>query len=174
MPLQSSESDVIKAIHERRSIRHFLDASVDRMLVQKALIAASWAPSGLNNQPWRFAMVWDAGIREKLAGLTRYSTILKSAAVLVPVFLDKETSYDYVKDCQAVGACIQNLLLALHAEELGAVWIGEILKNKEQVVKILDLPDRLELMAVVAIGHPAHHNQNSHRRPLEELIVFEK
>jgi hypothetical protein len=29
-------------------------------------------------------------------------------------------------------------------------------------------------MAVVAIGHPAHRNQSSHRRPLEELIVLEK
>jgi hypothetical protein len=29
-------------------------------------------------------------------------------------------------------------------------------------------------MAVVAVGHPAHSQQTSHRRPLEELIVFEK
>jgi nitroreductase len=92
----------------------------------------------------------------------------------VPVFLDRETSYDYVKDCQAVGACIQNLLLAAHGYGLGAVWIGEILKNKEPVRNILGLPERLELMAVVAIGHPAHDQHASHRRPLEELILFEK
>jgi len=39
---------------------------------------------------------------------------------------------------------------------------------------LLDLPERLELMAVVAVGHPAHRNQTSHRRPLEELIVAER
>ena len=140
----------------------------------EALRAASWAPSGLNNQPWRFALVWDAAMKEKLAGMTRYSSILRGAAVLVLVFLDREGSYDYVKDCQAVGACIQNLLLTVHEQELGAVWIGEILKNKEKVRNTMDLPDRLELMAVVAIGHPAHRNQTSHRRPLEELIVAER
>lgn len=174
MSEQGAESAVMKAIFERRSIRHFTDASVDRAMVLEALRAASRAPSGLNNQPWRFALVWDAQVKEKLAVLTRYANTLRSAAVLVPVFLDKETSYDYVKDCQAVGACIQNLLLALHDQGLGAVWIGEILKNKDKIPGMLELPERLELMAVVAIGHPAHRNQSSHRRPLEELIVLEK
>jgi nitroreductase len=168
------DSPVLNAIFDRRSIRHFLDAPVDRELIITALKAASWAPSGLNNQPWRFAVVWDQALKEVLGGLTRYSATLRSAAVIVTVFLDRETSYDYTKDCQAVGACVQNLLLALHSLDLGAVWIGEILKNKEQVVAALKLPDRLELMAVVAVGHPARGNQSSHRRAVDELILFEK
>lgn len=172
--MQASDSAVLKAIHDRRSVRHFVDAPVSRDLIMTALEAASWAPSGLNNQPWRFAIIWDKPAQEALAALTRYSDILKSASVLIAVFLDKEASYDYTKDCQAVGACLQNLLLSLHSMELGAVWIGEILKNKECVSEILKLPERLELMALVAVGHPAHRGQKSHRRPLEELILLEK
>ncbi|MEJ5366510.1 MAG: nitroreductase [Desulfosoma sp.] len=174
MEKDPSLPDVLTAIYERRSVRHFSDAPVDRQTVMELLRAASWAPSGLNNQPWRFAVVWDPAVKESLASLTRYSATLKAAAVLVPVFLDKETSYDYVKDCQAVGAAIQNFLLAAHALGLGAVWIGEILKNKDAVRDRLGLPERLELMAVIALGHPAHRKQQSHRRPVEELIVFER
>ena len=172
--MRPADSAVLTAIHERRSVRHFTAAPVSRDLIMTALEAASWAPSGLNNQPWRFAVIRDQPLREALAALTRYSSILTSAAVLIPVFLDKEASYDYTKDCQAVGACLQNLLLALHSMDLGAVWIGEILKNKERLVEILNLPARLELMAVVAVGHPAHRNQKSHRQPIAELIVLEK
>jgi nitroreductase len=168
------DSTVIKAIHERRSVRQFTDTQVSRDLIMAALEAASWTPSGLNNQPWRFAVIWDKPLQEALAALTRYSTILKSASVLIAVFLDKEASYDYTKDCQAVGACLQNLLLSLHSMDLGAVWIGEILKNKERIIEILKLPERLELMAVVVVGHPARRDQKSHRRPLEELILLEK
>lgn len=174
MEKDPSVPDVLTAIYQRRSVRHFSDTPVDRKTVMELLRAASWAPSGLNNQPWRFAVVWDPAVKESLAGLTRYSATLKAAAVLIPVFLDKETSYDYVKDCQAVGAAIQNFLLAAHALGLGAVWIGEILKNKDAVRERLDLPERLELMAVIALGHPAHRKQQSHRRPVEELIVFER
>ncbi|MDI6812486.1 MAG: nitroreductase family protein [Deltaproteobacteria bacterium] len=172
--MQISDSPILKAIHERRSVRQFMEAPVSRDLIMTAIEAASWAPSGLNNQPWRFAIIWDKALREALAALTRYANILQSASVLIGVFLDKENSYDYTKDCQAVGACLQNLLLALHSLDLGAVWIGEILKNKERVIEILKLPEQLELMAVVAVGHPAHRNQKSHRLPLDKLILLEK
>ena len=168
------ESPVLQAIFQRRSIRQFEDAPVERDLIIQAIKAASWAPSGLNNQPWRFALIRQQELKASLAGLTRYAATLKAAAWLVAVFLDKESSYDYTKDCQGVGACIQNMLLALHSFDLGAVWIGEILKNKDEVLKVLTLPDRLELMAVVAVGHPAHRNQTSHRQPVEELILLEK
>jgi nitroreductase len=172
--MQIPESPILKAIHERRSVRQFTDAPVSRDLIMTAIEAASWAPSGLNNQPWRFAIIWDKPLQEALAGLTRYSDILNSASVLIPVFLDKEASYDYTKDCQAVGACLQNLLLSLHSMKLGAVWIGEILKNKERIIEILKLPERLELMAVVAVGHPSNQNQMSNRRSIKELILLEK
>ena len=168
------DSLILKAIHERRSVRQFVEAPVSRDLLMTALEAASWAPSGLNNQPWRFAIIWDKATHEALAALTRYSHIIQSASVLIAVFLDQEASYDRTKDCQAVGACLQNLLLSLHALDLGAVWLGEILKNKERVLEILELPEQLELMAVVAVGHPARRDQKSHRRPLEELILLEK
>jgi nitroreductase len=174
MPAGQAVPDIVKSIYERRSVRQFLDAPVDREVLLEVLRAASWAPSGLNNQPWRFAIVRKQGVKDQLAALTRYSTVLRGAAVLVPVFLDQESCYDRVKDCQAVGACLQNLLLAAQAYGLGAVWIGEILKNKDEVRSILGLPARLELMAVVALGHPAHRNQSSHRRPLEELVLYEK
>ncbi len=172
--MKTQDTPIMKAIFERRSIRHFSDASVSRDSVMEALQAASWAPSGLNNQPWRFAIIWEKDSKESIAALTRYSATLKSAAVLIAVFLDKDTSYDYTKDCQAVGACLQNLLLSLHSFDLGAVWIGEILKNKDRVREVLKLPERLELMAIVAVGHPAHRDQKSHRRPIEELILLEK
>jgi nitroreductase len=172
--MQMPDSPILKAIHERRSVRQFTDEPVSRDLIMTAIEAASWAPSGLNNQPWRFAIIWDKPSQEALAALTKYSNILKSASVLIVVFMDKEASYDYTKDCQAVGACLQNLLLSLHSMNLGAVWIGEILKSKERIIEILKLSERLELMAVVAVGHPANRHQKSNRRPIEELILLEK
>ncbi|NDY41373.1 nitroreductase family protein [Dissulfurirhabdus thermomarina] len=164
---------VLQAIRERRSVRHFRPDPVDPETVRQILEAGAWAPSGLNNQPWRFAVVRDGATREALAALTRYARVIREAPVLLPVFVDRSVMYHEVKDHQAVGACLQNMLLAAHALGLGAVWLGEILKNADRVREILGLEPNLELMAVVAVGHPARRDQASTRRPLSELVVKE-
>ena len=81
--------------------------------------------------------------------------------------------YDDLKDAQSAGACIQNMLLAAEALSLGAVWLGQILKNQKKVGQILELPANLELMALIAIGHPSRRDQQSQRKPLAEFIVKE-
>ena len=162
---------VLEAIMQRRSIREFTEEAVDAKQLETILLAGIWAPSGLNNQPWRFVIIEDVATRSLLAEQTHYSHIVLAAPTLVAVYLDKNDMYDEVKDHQAAGACIQNMLLAVEALELGAVWLGQILKNKGAVNSILRLDDHYDLMAILAIGHPAHHRQRSHRKPLEHFIL---
>jgi len=165
--------ELLEGIYTRRSVRNFTVEPVTREQLLEVLKAGSWAPSGLNNQPWRFVVVSGTGKKGELAALTRYSRILEQAPVAVAVFLDHASMYHDTKDHQAVGACLQNMLLAAHAMGLGAVWLGEILKSAEAVRLALGLPESLELMAVIAIGHPARSGQQSDRKRLEELIVKE-
>ncbi len=169
----SESNPVLDAIFGRRSVREYLDRPVPDELLEKILLAGIWAPSGLNNQPWRFAIIRDRSVKSQVARLTRYAAIIERAPVIIPVFIDRESMYNEVKDYQAIGACIENMLLAIHSLGLGAVWLGEILKNAEKVRDILDLPETLELMAVIALGYPAHRKQKSSRKPLEEFILKE-
>jgi len=167
------EQPVQEAIRNRRSIREFIDQPVEHDLLQRIITAGIWAPSGLNNQPWRFVIICDHGINSKLATLTNYAHIVQAAPALIAVYLDKDIMYDPVKDHQAAGACIQNMLLAAHELGLGAVWLGQILKNKNQVNDILQLSDQYDLMALLALGHPQHRNQQSRRQPLTDFILHE-
>lgn len=166
--------DILEILKARRSIRKFQDTPVSEELIEKLLEAGRWAPSGMNNQPWRFAVVTEPGIKEEIAKLTRYSRIVSGARLLIPVFLDKEQSYHQIKDAQAVGACLQNMLLEAHSLGLGAVWLGEIIKNDKAVRTTLGLGSELELMAVLAIGYPAEKPGDGKRRELKDLIVFRK
>ncbi|MFW6415321.1 MAG: nitroreductase family protein [Thermodesulfobacteriota bacterium] len=168
----ASDNAVLKAIHERRSIRKFQDDQVHPEQVGTILDAARWAPSGLNNQPWRFLVVYSGDPRQKvLAENTKYGRIVENAKALVIVFLDKQNMYDYTKDCQGIGACVQNMLLAAHSLGLGAVWLGEILNRESEVMQGLNLDqEKYQLMAVVALGYPAEKG-HSDRRQLKELIL---
>ncbi len=57
---------------------------------------------------------------------------------------------------------------------LGAVWLGEILKNKDKVLELVDGSEDLELMAVIALGHPAQKSGKGNRRELNQNIFFRK
>lgn len=162
--------DFFETIKSRRSVRQFTDEEVDESAVFKLLAAGRWAPSGLNNQPWKFKVVRDSALRGEIAGCTKYSTIIKGAPVCIIVFFDSASGYDRTKDMQAIGACIQNILLQAHSVGLGAVWLGEILNQKDRVNEILDVEPDLELMAVLAIGHPKGE-QSSSRKDLDDLLI---
>jgi len=169
-----NKNPVVEAIRRRRSVRQFTGAEVSDEAVNEVLESGSWAPSGKNNQPWKFAVIRDRVLKESLASLTHSGSIIREAAVCIAIFLDHSRVYDRTKDVQAVGACVQNMLLTIHSQGLGGVWLGEILKNKEKVKELLDGGEDLELMAVVAFGHPAKRLTGGERDLLEKNVFLRK
>lgn len=168
------DNPVLQAIFDRRSIRRFTDDPVSTQDVRTLLEAARWAPSGLNNQPWRFMILWPGDDRATaLEDCTKYAHVVRRAGCLVGVFLDRDSMYSQLKDHQTAGACIQNMLLAAHALGLGAVWLGEIVNQADRVLEVLHLdPGTYEFMALIAVGHPDQDGASS-RKPLEDLLIEE-
>lgn len=172
--LKGVKMELLEGILTRRSVRSYTCEEVSEEDTRRILSAAAMAPSGLNNQPWRFVTIRGEGVKEDLSRLTRYRRIVISAPLLVAVFIDRGAMYSEVKDHQGIGACIQNILLAAHGLGLGAVWLGEILKSAEEVRLRLGLAEQMELMAVVAIGHPTGESgEGVGRLPLSELLLRE-
>ena len=165
--------DLLEGIYTRRSVREFVEQPVEREQLLEIIKAGTWAPSGLNNQPWRFVIVQKEDVKKELGRQTKYSFVIERAPACIAVFVDRTVMYNDVKDHQAIGACIQNMLLAARAMGLGAVWLGEILKNAEAVRTILGLPKEMELMAVVALGHPKAQKHSSSRKAVSEVLLKE-
>ncbi len=164
--------DLLDVIRSRRSVRKFSADPVPEELIEKLLEAGRWAPSGLNNQPWRFAVVTNRETVTAISKLTHYSKVVLASQVLIPVFLETEKSYHREKDIQAIGACVQNMLLEAHSMGLGAVWLGEIIKSDINIRVLLGLTGPLELMAVLAIGYPDEQPRPTKRKEIRELVVF--
>ena len=165
--------ELLEGLHTRRRIRAYTDQPVTCEQLREIIRAGTMAPSGLNNQPWRFVTIQNKETLQKLAQLTTYSHVIGKAPACIVVFIDTSAIYHEVKDHQAMGACIQNMLLAAHGMGLGAVWLGEILKSAKEVRELCGLTDDRELMAVVAVGYPAGKGGRADRRPLEEVLLKE-
>ncbi|HLG69018.1 MAG TPA: nitroreductase family protein [Chloroflexota bacterium] len=72
---------------------------------------------------------------------------------------------------QSIGAAIQNLLLALHLNGLGACWMCAPLFCPEVVSQTLDLPKDWEPQALITIGRPVEMPPVPPRRPMEDLVL---
>ena len=162
--------DIMRIIKTRRSVRKFKKGKISEDLIKNILESARFAPSGLNNQPWKFLVLED-NRKNDLAQFTHYSSIIKGADKLILVFLNKDSSYNRDKDLMAIGASIENMLLYIHAHNLGACWLGEIINKKEAIHRFLNTPSYLELMAVVAVGVPSYIPKRTKRKPLSKIIL---
>ncbi len=161
-------------IKSRKSTRHFKNQDVKLEIIYQIIEAARWAPSGLNNQPWKFIIVKNKDIKEKIGNLSHYKRIFLEAPVLIPFFIDTDLIYHREKDIMGIGAAVENILLATESLGLGAVWLGEIIKAREEVETILETPSNLELLGVVALGYPEEGRKKKRmRKELNEIIFKE-
>lgn len=151
----------------RRSIRKYKpDAPVFDDAVERMLRAAMAAPSACNQQPWRFVVVRDRALLDALADAHPYARMLRQAALAVCVCGDlaAETCFGgyWPQDC---AAATENLLLAAHAQGLGAVWIGvhPYPAREADVRRILSIPEGFVPFCLVSVGVPAERKPPSDR-----------
>src|SRR4051812_12747520 len=60
-------SDFWQLAKSRRSIRRYQDRPIDTALLEELLVAAIWAPSAHNRQPWRFCVVTSHTTKQALS-----------------------------------------------------------------------------------------------------------
>ena len=170
------KNDFIEFIKQRKSVRSFIYQKIEKEVILDILEGARWAPSGENSQPWKVCICIHPTVKRMVAELSKYGGIIEDAYVNFVIFLDLERGYDRVKDLQAIGAFMENILLGIHGmEDIGGVWIGEILDRKEEVNEIFKLPtNKFELMGIIAIGHidEAREKVRSKERERRSLDEF--
>jgi len=149
--------DAMEALFSRRSIRKYSEGPITEEVLREVLEAAMSAPSAGNQQPWHFIIINDRNILDQVPSFHPHSHMIREAPVAILVCgdlkLEKHVGY-WVQDC---AAATENLLLAVHAKGLGAVWLG-IFPREERVVglrKLLGIPDHVVPLSLIPVGFPA-------------------
>lgn len=83
---------------------------------------------------------------------------------------DRRREAEYVMAVQSVAASVQNLLLAAHAEGLGACWFCAPLFCPDRVREVLGAPQNVEPQALITLGCPAEKPEPPPRKPLKSVI----
>ncbi len=72
---------------------------------------------------------------------------------------------------QSVSAGITTLLLVLHQQGLGAVWMtGPLPQCKKEIEKVLKAPPDMDIIALIPVGYPAE-TPTRDRKPVSEVTT---
>ncbi|MFH2219032.1 MAG: nitroreductase family protein [Pseudomonadota bacterium] len=162
-------------IQKRRSIRRYSEKKVAADKIDMLVEAALRSPSSRGFNPWRFIVVTDKGLLEKLALAKPHgSSFLKNAPLGFVVCADPEVSDVWVEDTSIATIIIQ---LAAESVGLGSCWIqirkrmhDEIKSAETYVSEILNIPENLCVESMIAVGYP-DEKKPSHRK---EDLQYEK
>ncbi len=87
---------------------------------------------------------------------------------------EKRRRAEWIMTTQSVALAGQNLLLAAHAEGLGACWLCAPLFCPEVVRETLGLPEDWEPQALISLGWPAERPPTTDRKPLSAVCRFSR
>lgn len=169
--------DILDLIKGRRSVRSFTPEPVPDDILRQLVEAGCWAPSGSNAQAWEFVVLRD---RERLRRLQRFSPglfVAPPAAIVICVDRDRALAKggELGRDVMClfdVAMAAQNILLVAHSLGLGTCVLRGFDQRAFQV--LLELPGSVTPELLITIGHPKVVPKAPERRPVDELMHFER
>lgn len=155
--------DAIECIMTRRSCRSFTAEAVSETEIETLLKCAMQSPTADNTQSWKFVVVQESEILNKIAGFHPYGGFLKHTPLGILICGDISISPDmWIQDASIAG---QTILLAAHALGLGGCWL--IVHPEPKIAKgfrdLLKIPGNIQPLGFLALGHPSKPPSQANR-----------
>jgi nitroreductase len=161
---------LLDVVLSRRSVRRYEPKEIPRDVLDQILEAGRQAPSAANKQPWHFIVLTDSEIKMELSkGL--FNRFIKDAPVTIVGCAHKDLiagKWSMVSTTIA----LQNMVVAAWAMGVGSCWIGDF--NEEKVKRLLSISENWKIVALVSFGYPAEKPQPRKKKPVEEIVGFNK
>lgn len=162
----------------RHSVRAYSDKNIDDETVRAVVDLARTTPTACNRQPNKTYVVGDKAMINQIAVLQGGGRGWAESANKMFIVTSAVEPFGYddsFETYKAGGMYVMNLLYALHAYSIGAcplMWRGEE-ETDEQLRKMLCMPDREEIIMIIAAGYPIEEFTyvTSVRNPLDESLV---
>jgi coenzyme F420-0:L-glutamate ligase/coenzyme F420-1:gamma-L-glutamate ligase len=132
-------------------------------------------------EAWVADLRRDGFTEEQIGRRTRRGEPLRRAPLIVVPCLVTDAAHDYPDERRAaaeramftvaMGAAVQNLLIALAVDGLGSAWISSTLFCQDVAARVMELPDGWRPMGAIAVGHPAEQARPRPPRDPGEFIL---
>lgn len=186
--------DFMDVLRNRRAVRDFKPDPIAPAILRRLVDVAVLAPSAMNDQPWRFSVVTDAAMLERMSTAAKRHLLnclhvlpkpehfrdlfsdpqlhlFHRAPALIVISADSDNPW-VSEDC-ALAA--ENLMLAATEMRLGSCWVGfaQTWLNAPEGRDMLNIPLSHRVVAPIVIGLPKATPPAVSRRPPDIAWVNE-
>jgi nitroreductase len=148
--------DTIEAIFTRRSVRHYTNQPIDEEDIHLLLKAGMQSPTAGNAQPCHFVLVKDHALLERIPEFHTSAAFVPNAPLGILICADTIIAKPnrWLLDCSTAA---QSILLAAHARQLGACWLGiePVPERINGFRQLFNLPEHIAPVCMITVGHPA-------------------
>ncbi len=171
--------EFIELAKSRYSSRKYQDKEIEEEKLLQVLEAGRIAPSAANKQPWEFIVIREKENLEKICGTYQRDWIRAAPAVIAICGDHKQAWHGSDEKDHTdidIAIAVDHMTLAASDLGLGTCWVCAF--DKELCAEILGLPEHIEPIVLLPLGYPADqgdpNRHNSQRKPLEEIVKWEK
>lgn len=154
----------IELVNKRYSLRKYKDTAVSKDKIDRCIEAARLAPSACNSQPWKYIIVDEPELKEKLAteafkGLSDFNHFAFKAPVLVLIVSQRQKMFVKIAgivkrrdfSLMDIGITAEHFCLQAAEEGLGTCMLGWF--NEKRVKKLLAIPKIKRVELIIPLGY---------------------
>jgi nitroreductase len=191
---------ILSAIRNHKSVRGYSGKRIPKNIINKILEAGIWGPSIHHFQPWKFIVINNSKMIEKIRelvsknlrkmnipGFMLYPTLssFSTATTLMLVYNTRDFTNAVerfnkkifrkmkIAEISATAAAIQNMLLTADSLGVGSCWLDAPLFCKTKIDKIIGLDHKQgELVATLTFGYAITKTKRASRKPRAQAVSF--
>lgn len=167
-------------IENRKSIKKFKTDTLDKDKINRMLNAAMMSPSWKNQTSYRFILVDDDNIKQKISDAIINKTneaaqSVMDAPMTAVVVAEPNASGDVEgKEYYLVDGAIamEHFVLAATEEGYGTCWIASF--NEKKIKEALSIPDNFRVVALTPIGQIAAEKPHNPPKDSKDYVFLNR
>ena len=168
--------DFIKLAKERFSARSYINREISSEIEQEILEALRWAPSGKNQQPWKFIVIKDESVKAELKKACKNQKFITQAPFIIVACGFAEKAYpamgSYWNSVTVdVSIALTYAMLAASSHNIKSCWVGAF--YEDEVKKVLNIPENAMVVSIMAFGY-TEESRKTDRKPVEEIVCYDR
>ena len=164
-------------INARQSIRFFDNArTIPTDVIEAIIDDAQQSPNDCNHQSWKFVVVTDHALKERLVDAAGSCEPAKRASVLIVPLIESGWNHNKFSIIQTLAAATHTLILSAKTRGIESVWMAGI-GNVETIRKLLHIPPAYIIDCFVGLGYAKAEQMpwpKAPRQPVKKICSFNR